>query len=136
MLTPAPSTEGKKKVLVVEDTMELAEVIEATLQRMGVETKHETHATKALEIFKDYRPNLVLLDIGLPDMSGWKLLDGIKELDRQNRPYFIIITAYGDPANRLMGKLQDVSSYLIKPFSPEEVERVVGKVLGLSPAVS
>ncbi len=126
------STAATKKVLIVEDTIELAEVIEATLQRVGVDTKHETHATKALELFKSYAPHLILLDIGLPDMSGWKLLDNIKELVKENRPHIIIITAYGDPANRLMGKLQDVDSYLIKPFSPEEVERVVGKVLGIN----
>jgi CheY-like chemotaxis protein len=123
----------KKKVLIVEDTTELAEVMEATLQRMGITTKHETHATKALEVFKEYHPDLILLDIGLPDMSGWKLLDTIKEIQKENRPHIVVITAYGDPANRLMGKLQDVTSYLIKPFSPDDVERVVRKVLGISP---
>jgi CheY-like chemotaxis protein len=122
-----------KKVLIVEDTTELAEVMEATLQRMGISTKHETHAAKALEVFKEYQPDLILLDIGLPDMSGWKLLDTIKEINKENRPKIVVITAYGDPANRLMGKLQDVTSYLIKPFSPDEVERVVGKVLEINP---
>ena len=121
-----------KTVLIVEDTTELAEVIQATLERLGITAYHETHANKALEIFKKEKPDLILLDIGLPDMSGWKLLDGIKELDKNNLPHFIIITAYGDPANRLMGKLQEVDSYLIKPFSPDEVERVVGKVLGFA----
>jgi DNA-binding response OmpR family regulator len=121
-----------KTVLIVEDTTELAEVIQATLERLGITAYHETHAGKALDIFKKEKPDLILLDIGLPDMSGWKLLDGIKELDKDNMPHFIVITAYGDPANRLMGKLQEVDSYLIKPFSPDEVERVVGKVLGFA----
>jgi CheY-like chemotaxis protein len=126
---PAGST--SKTVLLVEDTMELAEILQVTLQGMGLTILHETHAAKALELFKTKKPNLILLDIGLPDMSGWKLLDGIKELGKEGRPHFIVITAYGDPANRLMGKLQDVDSYLIKPFSPEDVQRVVGKVLDL-----
>ena len=121
-----------KIVLIVEDTTELAEVIQATLERLGITAHHETHANKALDIYKKEKPDLILLDIGLPDMSGWKLLDGIKELDKDNLPHFIVITAYGDPANRLMGKLQEVDSYLIKPFSPDEVERVVGKVLGFA----
>lgn len=126
---PAAST--GKTVLLVEDTTEMAEILQVTLQTMGVNVVHETHAAKALEIFKSRKPDLVLLDIGLPDMSGWKLLDGIKEMGKENRPPFIIITAYGDPANRLMGKLQDVSSYLIKPFSPDDIKRVVGKLLNL-----
>ncbi|MFP4323882.1 MAG: response regulator, partial [Anaerolineales bacterium] len=84
---------SKKVVLIVEDTIELAEVLQAKLETMGVTTIHESHANKALEVFKEKRPELVLLDIGLPDMSGWKLLDGIKEFDKENRPRFIIITA-------------------------------------------
>lgn len=116
-----------KTVLIVEDTVELAEVIQATLERMGVKALHETHGAKAIDLFKQNKPDLVLLDIGLPDMIGWKLLDTIKEVSKEERPHVVIITAYGDPANRLMGKLQDVESYLIKPFSPDEVERVVKK---------
>ncbi len=117
-----------KKILIVEDAIELAEVIQATLERMGFQVFHETHGTKAIELFKTNRPEVVLLDIGLPDMIGWKLLDAIRELDKENRPHIVVITAYGDPANRLTGKLQDVDSYLIKPFMPDKVEQVVSKL--------
>ncbi|NJL93592.1 MAG: response regulator [Anaerolineae bacterium] len=109
----------------MEDTIELAEVIQATVDRLGVTTLHETHGAKALETFKAHQPEMLLLDIGLPDIIGWKLLDSIKQMEAEKRPYVVVITAYGDPANRLMGKLQDVDAYLIKPFSPDEVERVV-----------
>ncbi|MCL4876152.1 MAG: response regulator [Anaerolineae bacterium] len=120
-----------KKVLIVEDAIELAEVIQATLERMGFKVFHETHGMKALELFKNNRPDVVLLDIGLPDMIGWKVLDAIREVDKDNRPYVVVITAYGDPANRLTGKLQDVDSYLIKPFMPDKVEQVIGKLFGV-----
>jgi DNA-binding response OmpR family regulator len=116
-----------KKVLIVEDTIELAEVIQATVERMGITVFHETHGNKAIDIFKAQNPDLILLDIGLPDMIGWKILDTLKQME--NRPNVIVISAYGDPANRLMGKLQDVDAYLIKPFSPDEIERVVRNVL-------
>ncbi len=125
-----------KKILIVEDAIELAEVIQATLERMGFQVFHETHALKALELFKSNRPDVVLLDIGLPDMIGWKLLDAIRELDKDHRPHVVVITAYGDPANRLTGKLQDVDSYLIKPFMPDKVEQVVGKLFGLDSEVT
>ncbi|HLA42704.1 MAG TPA: response regulator, partial [Aggregatilineales bacterium] len=108
----AESPGAGKNVLIVEDTLELAEVIQATLERLGVKSVHKTHAAEAMELLKTEKPDLILLDIGLPDMSGWKFLDSIKELNRENLPGVIIITAYGDPANRLMGKLQDVTSYL------------------------
>lgn len=118
-----------KKVLVVEDTIELAEVIQATLERMGMTVYHETHASKAFDLFKAHQPDVVILDIGLPDTLGWKLLDNIKLMDNTTRPKVVVITAYGDPANRLTGKLQGVDSYLVKPVSSDEVERIVNKVL-------
>jgi CheY-like chemotaxis protein len=113
-------------VLIIEDSRELAEIIEATLQRLDVATAHETHGRKAFNRYEDVHPDVILLDIGLPDMTGWKLLENIKEKNGEaNMPRVIIITAYGDPANRLIGKLQNVHDYLIKPFTAEEVERVV-----------
>ncbi len=122
----------KQKVLIVEDMMDLAEVLQATLQRMHLKVIHTTHGGKALALYDVEHPDLVLLDIALPDMTGWKVLDTIKEQQRGTRiPPIIVMTAYGDPANRLMGKLQSVHSYLIKPFTPEEIERAVQKALAL-----
>lgn len=122
-------------VLIVEDTIELAEVIQATLERMDIETYHESHGEKGMQTFEKLSPDLVLLDIALPDMQGWKLLDRIREYvendSSREMPKIIVISAYGDPANRLMGKLQDIAQYLIKPFTPDEVEHVVAGVLGL-----
>ena len=113
-------------VLIIEDSTELAEIIEATLQRLDMITTHETHGIKAFHRYQETRPDVVLLDIGLPDMIGWKVLEGIREASGSaGMPKVVIITAYGDPANRLIGKLQNVFEYLVKPFTAEEVERVV-----------
>ena len=122
-------------VLIIEDAVELAEVIEATLESMGIQSHHETHGERGFEQFKKIKPKLVLLDIALPDTKGWKILERIKtytqETPEADMPKVVIISAYGDPANRLMGKLQDINRYLIKPFTPDEVERVVSSALGL-----
>jgi CheY-like chemotaxis protein len=122
--TRAPS------VLIVEDTTELAEVISATLERMNMKTTHETHGVKALARIAELKPDVILLDIGLPDITGWQFLEGIKENNMLDQmPVVIVITAYGDPANRLIGKLQSVHEYLIKPFTADEVEKVVQRAL-------
>lgn len=123
----------KPKVLIVEDTMELAEVIQATLEGMNLQAEHASQGGKAIEKLKTMKPDVILLDIGLPDMIGWKILDTVKELYTDpaagKKPIVIIITAYGDPANRLVAKLQGIYSYLIKPFTPDEVESVVSSAL-------
>ncbi|MBZ0282502.1 MAG: response regulator [Anaerolineae bacterium] len=126
---PDAATTRPSSVLILEDTTELAEVIQATLERMNMVTAHETHGNKALTRFNDMHPDVVLLDIGLPDMTGWKFLEAIKEKHKGQMPVIIVITAYGDPANRLVGKLQGVHEYLIKPFTSDEVERVVTSAL-------
>jgi CheY-like chemotaxis protein len=127
--SPASKTQRAPSVLIIEDTTELAEVIQATLERMNMVTAHETHGNKAVVRFNTLNPDIVLLDIGLPDMTGWKFLETIKETHKGSMPVIIIITAYGDPANRLVAKLQGVYDYLIKPFTSDEVERVVSGAL-------
>lgn len=122
----------KPKVLIIEDTAELAEVIQATLEAMSLETYHESHGTSALATYLKIDPEIVLLDIGLPDMTGWKIMEEIKarqeETDGQ-MPIVIVITAYDDPANRLVGKLQDIHNYLVKPFTADEIENVIREAL-------
>lgn len=120
------------KVLIIEDTMELAEIVQVTLERLDLKVFHETHGIKALSIYNAEKPDLVLLDIALPDTTGWKVLDTMREQQKGGKgPIIIVITAYGDPANRLMGKLQGIHSYLIKPFTPDEIEKVVAEALHL-----
>lgn len=119
-------------VLIVEDTTELAEMLQVTLQRMPLIAAYETHGMRALARFREMRPDVLIVDIGLPDISGWQLLEIIKKENSSSStmPAVIVITAYGDAANRLVGKLQNVDSYLVKPFTTSEVERVVRKALG------
>jgi CheY-like chemotaxis protein len=130
------TTQGDKTkapvILIIEDTIELAEIIQATLERIQMVTMHETHGVRALAVLNERQPDVVLLDISLPDMTGWKILDAIKERHENNKkpmPLVIVITAYDDPANRLVGKLQGIYSYLIKPFTADEVEKAVTQAL-------
>ncbi|NWF68677.1 MAG: response regulator [Chloroflexi bacterium] len=120
-----------RSVLIVEDTVELGEVIQGTLERMNLVTAHETQGSKAIAKYTEMQPDVVLLDISLPDTTGWKILEHIKaEQEKSGRsPVVIVITAYGDPANRLIGKLQGVHSYLVKPFTPDEIETTVIQAL-------
>lgn len=119
------------RVLVVEDSEEFIEVLGAVLRRMALEPYLKTNGRDALETY-DREPgiDLVLLDIGLPDMTGWRVLDAIKERrgDRP-RPGVIVMTAYSDPANKVMGKLQGVDAYLVKPFTPTQLQDTISKVI-------
>ncbi len=126
----APTLTHIPRILIVEDTIELGEIIQAALKGMNVLTFHEVRGTSALRVYNDIRPDLVMLDIGLPDMTGWKLLDSMRETQTLlRRPAIVVITAFGDPANRLMGKLQGVDTYLVKPFKLNDVRAIVRRIL-------
>lgn len=136
-LEDAQTVLSQKKVLIVEDNQELAEVIIATLERMKLKVVHETHGDKAVARFWEMNPDVMLLDLVLPDTKGWTIMDAIKErLDatQGEMPKVIVITAQDDPANRLIGKLQGVHSYLVKPFTTDEIETIVMQALDISPA--
>ncbi len=125
-----PKSSRLPSVLIVEDTTELAEMLQATLQRLPLVATYETHGLSGLARFRELRPDVLIVDIGLPDISGWQVLETVKQEFASSMPAVIVITAYSDAANRLVGKLQQVDSYLVKPFTTSEVERVVRKALG------
>src|SRR5215813_2856183 len=117
------------RVLIVEDTVELGEFIQRVLEKLHFLTFRETQGSRALTLYQKIRADLVLLDIGLPDMNGWRVLDEIKQArGEKSRPAIVVITAYGDPANRLMGKLQGVDNYLMKPFTAEDLDKVIRQI--------
>ena len=118
-------------VLIVEDAMELAEAIEAMLCERGLTVFTTTHGEDGIALIESEQPELIILDLELPDMDGWEVLETIQERRRVQEPTVIVTTAYGDVTNRLMGCLQGVYRYLVKPFALEQVEQAVVDALGL-----
>lgn len=124
-------------VLVVEDTEELAEINQLVLGgHPNLNVHIEGDGNQAIAAYKRIQPDLILLDLNLPDIRGWKVLDTIREMVEADAslkmPKVIVTTAYGDAANRVMGKLQDVIEYMLKPFKPRELERAVLQSLGIA----
>jgi CheY-like chemotaxis protein len=136
-MTPAEAVASPRenqvaRVLIIEDTRDLAELMTITLRRADISAEYEMRGEHAFTRYVALRPAVVLLDLNLPDMTGWKLLESIKDHAKSTHglmPRIIVTTAMGDPANRLVGKLQGVYGYLVKPFAPAEVQRVVQDAL-------
>jgi len=120
----------KKSVLLVEDNDDIAGYVKLFLEAMELETHHVADANAAIAYLKLHRPDLILLDIGLPGVSGWQLLEMIKDQVTRDGIHVIVVTAFTDPANRLVGKLQHVDAYLNKPYEFAQLKKVVGEVLG------
>lgn len=121
------------RILIIEDTVQFAELVQVALRHLDAELYHVVYASDALSAIERFRPDIVLLDIGLPDMDGWHLLDQLRQepalSDKAHA--ILVVTAYGDAANRLIGKLQGVDGYLTKPCTMQEIRAAVTDALQL-----
>ena len=116
----------KTKVLVVDDDKHIAELISLYLDKEGYETKEVYSGRAAVSTFRDYSPNIVLLDIMLPEMDGYQVCREIRQMS--NTP-IIMLTAKGEVFDKVLGLELGADDYVIKPFDPKELIARVKAVL-------
>ncbi|MEY9971575.1 two-component system response regulator ResD [Lysinibacillus sp. RC46] len=114
------------KILVVEDEYAISQVLKAYLKKVGYDVMQCFNGGQALDIFQEVQPDLVLLDIMLPEKNGWLILKEIREVS--SCPV-IMLTALGDVNYRLEGFDQGADDYIAKPFIADEVVARVKAVL-------
>jgi DNA-binding response OmpR family regulator len=112
-------TSQSKNVLVVDDEPQIVEVLEAYLQREGFMTTSTGCVSGAVDVLKSQPPDLIILDITLPDGSGYDVLQAASQ-DGARIPT-IMLTARSDEADRIVGLEMGADDYVTKPFSPREV---------------
>jgi DNA-binding response OmpR family regulator len=113
-------------VLVVEDELEIARIVRDYLARAGFDVIVVGDADSALASVRSARPDLLVLDLGLPGRDG---LDVAREVRRRSDTPIVILTARGDEADRIVGLELGADDYVVKPFSPKELVARVRAVL-------
>ena len=124
------NTETRGRILVVEDDEALARVTEAELTSRGFEVHTEMRGGKALTYAADHPVDLVILDLCLPDMSGY---DVCKQLRKVLHPWVIpvlMLTALHDPVDQLKGFVNGADAYLTKPCGLDDLMKTVSLLLG------
>jgi two-component system response regulator AdeR len=121
-------TPGNKPalVLIAEDESEIAEILSGYLQRYGLRTLHASDGQQALELQQRLKPDLVILDIQMPVLDGWQVLQQLRS--RCNTPV-IMLTALDQDLDKVMGLRLGADDYVVKPFNPAEVVARVQAVL-------
>jgi len=125
------STSGQATVLVVEDELAIAEPFCRALEREGFSVVHAPRAGAAREALGRDAPDIVLLDIGLPDGDGRELA---REIRAAGRTPIIIVSARGTETDRVVGLELGADDYVVKPFSSAEVIARIRAVLRRSDA--
>ncbi len=119
----------RKKVLVVEDSTTTRKVISITLRQNGFETIEAGDGLEALSKLNEVKPDLILLDIILPKMDGYKTLSILKRSDDFKHIPVIMLTSRDKLLDRIKGKMSGSEEYLTKPFNPDELVAKVNKYL-------
>jgi two-component system, OmpR family, alkaline phosphatase synthesis response regulator PhoP len=114
------------RILVVEDEMKIARTIRDYLEVAGFDVTVTGDGSAALSSARAERPDLVVLDLGLPGIDG---LDVARELRRTATTPIIMLTARGEESDRIVGLELGADDYLVKPFSPKELVARVRAVL-------
>jgi DNA-binding response OmpR family regulator len=115
-----------KTILVVEDEMKIARLVRDFLQHAGFEVMVVGDGGAAVAAARGARPDLVVLDLGLPGLDG---LDVTRELRRSSNVPIVMLTARGDESDRIVGLELGADDYVVKPFSPKELVARVRAVL-------
>lgn len=122
---------SEKTILIVEDESAIADSIAFALQRDGFQVRHTMLGEQALSMARAAAPALVVLDVGLPDISG---LDVCRRLRQFSDVPVIFLTARSDEIDRIVGLEIGADDYVTKPFSPRELVARVRVILRRSGA--
>jgi len=124
---------GKKRIIVVEDDADLAEVITLRLRNAGYDVQHCADGEVAINEVKNQKPDLMILDVFLPVVDGFSVLRGIKEhlskVEGSEDLPVIIITGRG-ALMKDMFKLEGVREFIQKPFEAEQLVEMVKQHIG------
>ncbi|WP_299922057.1 MtrAB system response regulator MtrA [uncultured Nocardioides sp.] len=117
---------ARGSVLVVDDDASLAEMLSIVLRQEGFDSRIVGRGDVALDAFRDYRPDLVLLDLMLPGKDG---IDVCKEIRAESGVPIVMLTAKGDTVDVVVGLESGADDYIVKPFKPKElIARVRARV--------
>jgi DNA-binding response OmpR family regulator len=115
-----------QKILIIEDEENLNRILQDYLRNSSFEPYFAFTGTEGLRIWRQQSPDMILLDLNLPDMDG---LDLLREVRKKDQLPVIMITARVDEVDRLVGLELGADDYITKPFSPREVVARVKAVL-------
>ena len=118
--------DSKQKILVVDDEASIRRILETRLKMAGYNVVTAEDGEEAVELFNKTNPDIVILDVMMPKMDGYGVT---REIRRVSDVPIIILTALGDVSERITGLELGADDYVIKPFSPKELEARVKAVL-------
>ncbi len=124
------AAEKAKIILCIEDEQEMIDLIRLILSRRGFDIRGANRGEEGLKIIREVHPDLILLDLMMPDMDGWEVYQQMKADEKTKDIPVIVVTARAQSIDKVLGlHIAKVDDYIAKPFSPQELLTSVDNVL-------
>ena len=114
-----------KKILLVEDEAIILESVSELLELNGYTVMCSKNGLEALEVLKNYKPDLIVCDIKMPEMDGYSFVERIREMDQLSRIPFLFLSAKVEPEEVRKGMEMGADDYLTKPFKSEDLLKAI-----------
>ncbi|MDP1715847.1 MAG: response regulator transcription factor [Anaerolineales bacterium] len=128
-----PDSMERRRILVVDDEERMVRFIRMNLEHDGFQVSEAFNGKQAIQKMRDVTPDIILLDVMMPDLDGFEVLETVREFS--NVPV-IMLTAKGEEDDRVRGLEQGADDYITKPFSPRELVSRIKAVLRRTEGVS
>jgi two-component system response regulator VicR len=126
-----------RRVVCIEDEPEMIELVRLILSRRNFSVIGAMGGREGLDLIRQYKPNLVLLDLMMPGMDGWEVYQEMKASEEMKNIPVIVVTAKAQSIDKVLGlHVAKVEDYITKPFGPQELLNSIDRVLANMPLLS
>ena len=123
-------TRSRKRILIIEDDAALSRLLRTFLESFGYEVETVMCGMTGLACAADTPPDLVILDIGLPDMNGYEVCRRLRQVSNPWSLPILMLTGMDKPVDQLRGYANGGDAYLVKPCEPPELLKTIALLLG------
>ncbi|MCL4248785.1 MAG: response regulator [Anaerolineae bacterium] len=118
------------RILCIEDDGAMVNLVEIIVSKMGHEVKGAQNGREGLALVKSFRPDMILLDLMMPDIDGWEVYQQLKANEETQHIPVIVVSARAHQTDKLIAlRLAHVDDYITKPFTPEKLRDSIKNVL-------
>jgi signal transduction histidine kinase len=116
---------GSRRVLIVDDNADAGDMLAILLKEFGHDVRTAREGRGALAVAVEFKPEFVLLDIGLPEMSGYEVARRMRELPGLDRATYVAVTGYGQPSDRAESEQAGMKYHFVKPIDAAELQKLL-----------
>ena len=120
-----------KEILVVDDEESARKLIKISIEDEAFEIHEAKDGTEALAKARELKPDLVILDLMMPDKWGYEVCEELRKEPETKDALILFLTARGSMPSKKMGEIKGGDEYMVKPFKPKELKQAVKKLLGM-----